>query len=242
MQKKVCPHCRRELLIRDFYTLKNGTHTSWCKECQRKDKMDRYNRYLKKADGYTYDTTTGRTFVKEGLSRRIYWNPQMLSEIRRLYPTNTNQDVSEYIGVSVRTLIRKARELGLEKDPVWLHKIWEDSRRLAQFESRRKGYPGCFRERPESGVKYRFKKGHRISPKEREKISQSLKDWYRRNPIAAKKKSENMKRAVRCIDTGETWKSVLDASRSVGVTCGYFSYHLNNGLPLRGRKYEFCQT
>lgn len=241
MQKKVCPHCNRMLLLRDFYALKNGSLSNWCKECHRQSKKDWYNRNRKRPDGYTYDFATGKTFEKEGYARRIHWSPQMLSDIRRLYPTNTNQDVSEYIGVSVRTLIRKARELGLEKNRTWLHKVWGDNRRLAHFESRRKGYPGGFHERPDTGAPYRFKKGHQMSPEEKEKLVSSLRDFYRRNPIAAKKRSVKQMMAVRCVESGETWRSIGDASRHVGVSRSYLSRCLNGGLPLRGRKYEFVR-
>ena len=240
-RKKVCPHCGRKLWLRDFYKLKSGAYASWCNDCQRANKRDWYNRTRKMSDGLRYDSATGRTIEKEGIARRIHWNGQMLSDLHRLFPTWKNQELAEYIGVSVRTLIRKARELGLQKDRKWLLGIWNKHRALARFEARRKGYPGGFQERPEAGAPYRFQKGHQLTPEQKEKQTASMKEWYRRNPGAAKKKSEKLNKAVRCVETGMEWKSVGDACRAVGVSRGYFSHYLNDGKPLHGLHYEFIK-
>lgn len=240
-RKKVCPHCGRKLWLRDFYPLKGGGYASWCKDCTRQNKRDWYERNHKVPDGLHYDPVTGRTTVKEGSSRRIHWNSQMLSDLRRMFPTETNADVAEYIGVSVRTVIRKARELGLEKDQAWVRKIWDDNRRLAQFMSRKKGYPGGFQERPESGLPYRYKKGHQLTPEEKDRHREGMRRWYRLHPTMAKKKSAKLFKAVRCVDTGEQWVSIGEASRAVGVSRGYFSHYLNKNIPLRGKRYEFVK-
>lgn len=84
----------------------------------------------------------GRLVTREGTATRIFWNKDMLDYLRRHFPTTFNEELAGCIGVSVRTLIRKARELGLQKDPVWLSSVWEERRKWAHIESRRKGYPG----------------------------------------------------------------------------------------------------
>lgn len=238
-RKKVCPHCGRKLWLRDFYPLKTGGLSSWCKECQRANKRDWYDRLHRKPDGKFHDSTTGRTIEKEGMARRIYWNRRMLDDLTRLFPTTKNEDMADILGVSIRTLIRKARELGLQKEPVWLRGVWEDHRRLARFMSRLKGYPGGFQERPDAGASYRFKKGHQLTTDQKVKQSESMKTWYRRNPLAAKRKSEKLNKAVCCIETGESWPSIGEACRAVGVSRGYFSHYLNDCKPLRGKHYEF---
>ena len=240
-RKKICPHCGRKLWLRDFYLLKKGCRSSWCAECQRANKRSWYNRLHKKPDGLRYDPGTGRTIDKKGLARRIHWSGQMLSDLRRMFPTEPNKEVAEYVGVSVRTLIRKARELGLRKDPDWLHQMWEDNRRLAHFVSRARGYPGGFQERPESGAHTRLKKGHQLTSEQKAKQSESMKCWYRRHPFAARKKSAKLFKAVRCIETGQEWQSVGDACRAVGVSRSYFSHYLNQRKPLRGLNYEFVK-
>ena len=44
----------------------------------------------------------------------------MLDDLRRLFARTKNEEVAVVCGVSVRTMIRKARELGLQKDPEWM--------------------------------------------------------------------------------------------------------------------------
>ena len=240
-RKKVCPNCGRKLWLRDFYKLKSGAYASWCNDCQRANKREWYNRTRKVPDGIRKDAKTDLLIEHRGISRRIYWSRRMLDDLIRLFPTTMNEDMADILGVSVRTLIRKARELGLRKDPVWLRGIWEDHRRLARFESRRKGYPGGFQDHPERGMPYRFKKGHQLTPEQKAKQRESMIAWYRRNPGAAKKKSEKLNKGVRCVETGEAWPSIGEACRSVGVSRGYFSHYLNDGKPLRGLHYEFIK-
>jgi hypothetical protein len=93
----------------------------------------------------------------DGYATRIFWNPQMLSDIHRLFPTTLNEELADYLGISQRTLVRKARELGLHKNPTWLKQIWEERRRMAQLASMVKGYPGSFREGHTIGIEHRFK-------------------------------------------------------------------------------------
>ena len=39
----------------------------------------------------------------------------MIADLKRYFPTTPNKDVADILGVSERTLIRKARELGINK-------------------------------------------------------------------------------------------------------------------------------
>ena len=81
----------------------------------------------------------------------------MLSLIRREFPTTLNEELAGMLGVSLRTMLRKAKELGLTKDKQWLAKIWDERRAWALAAARRKGYPGCFKPGNEIGKEYRFK-------------------------------------------------------------------------------------
>lgn len=47
----------------------------------------------------------------------------MLSDLKRHYPTTKNKELAELLGVSERTLVRKARELGIGKNPEWLASV-----------------------------------------------------------------------------------------------------------------------
>lgn len=61
-------------------------------------------------------------------------------------------------GVSLRTMIRKARQLGLTKDKTRLLNVWNERRQWAHSASKIKGYPGSFKPGNEIGKEYRFKK------------------------------------------------------------------------------------
>lgn len=109
-------------------------------------------KYQRKPDGIHYYPSFGRSMLRRGDSLSIYWNKDMLDYLRRHFSTTINEELAECLGVSPRTMIRKARELGLKKDPVWLRAIWDERRKWAHYASRRLGYPG------------RIKPGQHLSP------------------------------------------------------------------------------
>lgn len=157
-RKKVCPKCGRKLWLRDFYKRANGMLFTECKECSREYKRESYRKSRKVVDGIYYHKSYGRIMIHEGSSTRIFWSPSMTSYLQKHFPTTKNQELAEALGVSPRTMIRKARELGLEKNPQWLQGVWDDHRLMAHVESKRKGYPGTFKPGCEVGKEYRFKK------------------------------------------------------------------------------------
>lgn len=46
---------------------------------------------------------------------KIEWTPAMLAELKARFPTDFNKDIAASLGVSWRSVVRKARELGLQK-------------------------------------------------------------------------------------------------------------------------------
>jgi len=130
-------------------------------------------KYVKKPDGVFLHPSYGRVMEHRGYSTRIYWNGVMLSDLRRYYPKMLNEELAGLLGVSVRTMIRKVRELGLEKDPKWLAGIWEERRLWAQIAARRKGHPGAFKKGGTVGASYRFKPGD-------ERLKKGGEIWQRR--------------------------------------------------------------
>lgn len=98
----------------------------------------------KRKDGVFFDSFKGRMMKKKQYAISIFWSPQMLSDMQKLFPTTLNQDLADILGVSIRTITRKARELGLQKNKKWLDNIWEERRKMAQLASMVKGYPGKF--------------------------------------------------------------------------------------------------
>ena len=92
--------------------------------------------YQRKKDGLYHDPDTGRVMEHQGYATRIHWNGNMISFLRRHFATTLNEEMADCLGVSMRTMIRKARELGLEKDPEWLRKVWEERRMMAHVISK----------------------------------------------------------------------------------------------------------
>lgn len=147
-QEKTCPKCGRKLWLRDFYKDKETKTThSYCKNCERKMKRVEYNRNRKKPDGIFMHQSYGRLMEHRGLSLRIHWSGNMLSILRREFPRTKNEELAEMLGVSSRTVIRKARELGIEKDVDFVRSVWNENRLMAQVASRKSEKSG-------------FKKGH----------------------------------------------------------------------------------
>lgn len=128
-------------------------------ESRETNKTRRKMAYEKKADGIYLHRAKGRLMEHKGYSLKIFWSKQMIDDLRRLYARTLNEELASMLGVSVRTMIRKARELGLEKDKEWLRAIWDERRMWAQIEARRKGHPGCFKKGNEIGAEFRFKPG-----------------------------------------------------------------------------------
>lgn len=198
-RKKVCPHCGRKLWLKDFYIIrKTGGYSSWCKDCQKQNKRDWYDQNHRVPDGIRMDSKTGRFMRHSGLSRSIYWSRQMLDDLRRLYPTTKNEDLVEFFGVSLRTVIRKARELGLEKDKEWQRGNTMSHLKMMQLHNRLFGFSTPFRKGEHMCPENEFKPGHKESEETRTKRIATLKEWYRRHPFAAKergrKASETRKR------------------------------------------------
>lgn len=137
----------------------------------------------------TYDRNLGRGWVQNGKGKSILWTSQMLSMLRNYFPTTRNEELAGMLGVSRRTMIRKARVLGLEKDGRWLKGIWEEHRKMANMMSRTKGYPGGFQKGRRANPKDEFKKGHKLTEEQLKKKSESMRFWYMNNRSAAREKA-----------------------------------------------------
>lgn len=61
----------------------------------------------------------------------------MLCILKRHYATTFNEELAELIGVSPRTLVRKARELGISKDPDWMKEVCRTNARYGAVVSKK---------------------------------------------------------------------------------------------------------
>lgn len=122
---------------------------------------------------------------KLGLKKNNYgivWTPRMLKLLNDYFPTMFDEPLAKWIGVSKRTLIRKARELGLEKKDGFLQDRRKDINELARIAlKRRTDIPSRFQKGIRHNPAGEFKKGHKESPETKAKRSASLKlAWKRR--------------------------------------------------------------
>lgn len=93
-----------------------------------------------------------RIVTRDLYATRIFWNRQMVDLLKQHYANTFNEELAGMLGVSIRTLIRKARELGLNKNKEWLDGVWNERRMMAHAASKQLGYPGS------------IKKGQHLSP------------------------------------------------------------------------------
>lgn len=128
-ETKRCSRCGKEKPLEEFYAsrkLKRDRsgyylcHDSLCKECRKAH--NNAVKQSKKKIGVFRDPTDGRLYVHNGKRgcRKFYWTGDMLSILRRYYPCTPDTEVAEMIGVSYRTVCRKAKDLGLTKSRQYL--------------------------------------------------------------------------------------------------------------------------
>ena len=117
----ICCICGQDLPEESFYPSEfRGNRKARCKECHKERK-----RKLSKLNEGVVQRGTRLVIRKDGISR-IYWNGNMLSELKRYFPNSPNKEVAELLGVSESTMIRKARELGLSKEKRYISdRLWE---------------------------------------------------------------------------------------------------------------------
>lgn len=112
----------------------------------------------------------------------IEWTPQMLKLLHDFFPIMFNEPLAKWIGVSQRTLIRKARELGIEKEPGFLEKRKADIQRKAGEALRRRGdrEGTWFKKGVRANPDGEFKPGHKESAETKAKRIAALKENYQR--------------------------------------------------------------
>lgn len=50
-------------------------------------------------------------------SHRVIWTPEMIEDFKKRYPVEFNTDLANDFKCDVRTILRRAREFGVEKTP-----------------------------------------------------------------------------------------------------------------------------
>lgn len=110
---------------------------------------------------------------------KVIWTQEMIETLKKKFPIEYNKYLAIEIGVSIRTLIRKARELRIDKEPGFLEIRRNEISRLANaFRSPNptKGQKGWCVPNSEAS---RFKPGN-ISPMA---VSQKVRDKVRKSRL-----------------------------------------------------------
>lgn len=109
--------------------------------------------------------------------QKIEWTEEMLTRLRFNFPYAYNKYLALDLGVSVRTLIRKAREMGIDKEPSFLEKRRMEISRMAQAYAPPQPTKGVKGWSVPNSKATRFKKGNVpaivTSPEVREKVRKS---------------------------------------------------------------------
>ena len=122
----ICCICGKDLPEESFYPSElKGHRKPRCRDCHKARK-----RKLNKLSEGIVQRGTHLIIRKDGISR-IYWSGNMLSELKRYYPTTKNSELADYFGVSQRTINRKAAELGLTKSKQFIADVSKDNGYLA---------------------------------------------------------------------------------------------------------------
>jgi hypothetical protein len=121
---------------------------------------------------------------------KIVWTEEMLSELKQRFPYEFNKNIAKDFGISWRSLVRKARELGLEKEANFLNtKRPEIVKLIAKVRRHNPAQQGKGFAIPNSEP-YRFKKGHtpRIAwdIELRERVHKKRNETIRRDRIRIK--------------------------------------------------------
>lgn len=143
--------------------------------------------------GRTYGAVITRAY-KMGLKKKngnklIEWTPQKLKLLTDFFPIMFNDALAKWLGVSIRTVTRKARELGLKKKDNF-HELKKDKIRERQREALKKVECATrFKKGHHASPATEFKKGQKLSPEMIAKRSEGLKKAW-------KKKKQSLKSAV----------------------------------------------
>ena len=134
-ETKTCRVCGRVLPKSEFN--KSIQHTGGlntrCRQCS--IAVHRMYRSRKPHPKVTVGTD-GRLY-NYGTHRTLYWTPQMISDLRRYFPTASNREVSEILGIDRNIIGAKAKELGLSKSDAYMQKLHKERGFMASISRKR---------------------------------------------------------------------------------------------------------
>ena len=120
-----------------------------------------------------------------GLKKERYgieWTPQMMKTLTDFFPSMFNKPLAKWLGVSQRTMLRKARELGLEKREGFLEDQRKEIQRMAGDALRARGdrEGTWFKKGTHNNPDGEFKPGHKESAETKAKRAAAIKEAHQR--------------------------------------------------------------
>lgn len=112
----------------------------------------------------------------------VIWTPQMLKLITTFFPMMSNKPLAKWLGISISTLRRKARELGLHKKEDYIKKKHKEIGQLLSesHKNNEKLKATQIKKGEHRGRETEFKKGQKMSPEMIAKRTATLLENKRR--------------------------------------------------------------
>ncbi|HEY6913208.1 MAG TPA: hypothetical protein VI413_00915 [Paludibacter sp.] len=127
---------------------------------------------------------------KRAFRAPVFWSDDKLDILKMKFATTFNKDLAAELGCGWRTVIRKARELGLEKEAGFLDKKRTEIVKLIQAVRKPNPTKGMKGWQVPGGEKFQFKPGHvpasKLNPEVAKRLHASRNETIRRERIRVK--------------------------------------------------------
>ena len=81
----------------------------------------------------------GRLYQVRGSQRCVIWTPQMEADMRRFFPTSSNEEMAGILGLTASQIAYKARKMNLSKDGEYMQVMQTENARKASSMANNKG-------------------------------------------------------------------------------------------------------
>lgn len=114
------------------------------------------------------------------------WTPEMITKLEAEFPYRFSRDIGNDLGLSIRTIIRKARELNLKKQDGFLDINRKEITKRATIARPENPTKGDSSFRIPGGEKHQFKKGERRYEIDYEKATKTRNETIKKEKMRLK--------------------------------------------------------
>lgn len=122
--------------------------------------------------------------------RKTDWTPEMIQKLKDEFPTRFNKELASELGIGWRTLVRKARELGVDKEEGFLDKNRDTITQMATEAKPRNPMLGVRGWSVPGGEAFRFKPGNvpkmKTDPDLVQRVHQTRNETIKRDKLRRK--------------------------------------------------------